>query len=451
MKECGNKSTYITILGGGIAGIGVGYYAKKNGLPFRIYEANNQIGGNCITLEHKGFFFDSGAHRFHDRDTEITKEVKELFGEELKKINIPTQIYHKGEFIDFPLSPLNLMKKLGLPTFAKAATEVVSSRWRVKKPNANFEDFALNNYGNILANRFLLNYSKKLWGRPCSNLSIDIAGKRMAGLNLRTFFTEAIFRQKTKTGHLEGPFYYPKTGIGAITEKLGGLCGEENILRNSKITKIFHSHARIQAVEVNMRKRIDIDEVVSTLPLNLFLQMMEPRPPEEILSFAQNLHYRNIILVALFLNKESVTGSATVYFPDPDYPFTRIYEPKNRSAYMSPPGKTSLVAEIPCQPEDKFWNMQDDALIQLIRSQLIQLGWVKREEVIDALVSRLSYAYPILEIGVEEKIQKIFNFLKSFNNLKISGRNGKFVYAWVHNMMRFGKEIIGDYITSGKR
>jgi protoporphyrinogen oxidase len=445
-----SKPAHITILGGGPAGLAVGYYAKKNALPFTIYEASNRIGGNAVTLRHGDFLFDSGAHRFHDKDAEVTKEVTRLLGEDLKKINVPNQIYHNGKFIDFPLSPLNLMKNLGAYTFAKAAFEMIDSRLRTRELNRSFESFALHTYGDTIADCFLLNYSEKLWGASCNRLSSTIAGKRMKGLTFRTFLMEGIFGRKAKTEHLEGSFYYPKMGIGTITEKLGEFCGEENILRNSKITKILHNHTRIQAVEVNGKERIDTDEVVSTLPLNLFLQMMEPMPPKEILLLAQRLRYRNVILVALFLNRESVTEAATIYFPDPDFPFTRIYEPKARSIYMSPPGKTSLVAEIPCQQEDNSWSLGDDKLIQIIRSQLIQIGWIREEEIIDASVSRIAYGYPILEIGFEEKVQKIDTFLKGLSNLRVSGRNGKFIYAWVHNMMRSGKEIVEEYIPPRK-
>ena len=48
-----NKPLHHVIIGGGIAGLGVGFYAKKCGIPFTLYEANNWIGGNCITFNIK--------------------------------------------------------------------------------------------------------------------------------------------------------------------------------------------------------------------------------------------------------------------------------------------------------------------------------------------------------------------------------------------------------------
>ena len=435
----------ITILGGGMAGLSLGYYAKKEGLQFRIYEANNRIGGNSVTLKHGDFLFDLGAHRFHDQDEEATKEIKVLLGEDLKKLNVPSKIYHNDRFIDFPLSPFNLMKNMGLRPFSKAVVDVGSSRLKRRETSGTFEAFALHTYGKTLAENFLLNYSEKLWGVSCDRLSPEIAGKRMKGLNLRTFFMEAILGQKAKTKHLDGSFYYPEMGIGTIAKKMGEFSGKENILTNSKITKIFHNSNRIEAIEVNGQERIHTSEVISSLPLNILLNIMEPLPPKEILTLAKGLRYRNVILVALFLNKKSVTKAATVYFPAPGFPFARIYEPKNRSKDMSPPGKTSLVAEIPSQPEDEIWGLEDEKLIAAVCSKFAQIGWIREDEVIDATVNRIYYAYPILEIGSEKKVEKINSFLKGFSNLKVSGRNGRFRYAWIHDMVRYGKEIIEEY------
>jgi protoporphyrinogen oxidase len=142
---------------------------------------------------------------------------------------------------------------------------------------------------------------------------------------------------------------------------------------------------------------------------------------------------------------ESVTKAATVYFPGRQFPFTRLYEAKNRNITMSPSGKTSVIVEIPCQEGDRFWTKKDDKLIRMVRSQLIDTGLIQENKILDAVVFRMKNAYPILELGFEEKVQGIFTFLKDFENLRISGRNGKFLYTHVHDMMQFGKEIIDEY------
>jgi protoporphyrinogen oxidase len=440
------NSKSLAILGGGPGGLAVGYFAKKRNIPFEIYESADRMGGNCLTLQQGEFFFDSGAHRFHDKIPEITAEIKILMGDGLARVDVPSQIYLKNGLVDFPLSPLNLLKKLGLFTFIKAGFEVLASKVRKKEPAVNFETFALRTYGKTIASLFLLNYSEKLWGAPCNRLSTNISGKRMKGLDLQTFLKEALLGSKAKTEHLDGVFYYPtRSGIGAIVEKLEQFCGSGNININSRVTRIFHDQRQILAVEFNGEKKVNTPYVVSSLPVNFFLQIMDPPPPREILGLGESLRFRNIVLVAIFLDMESVTKAASVYFPGFEFPFTRLYEARNRNKEMSPPGKTSVVVEIPCQQDDHFWKMADSQLYDLVRSKLVDAGLIRNDKIIGFAIHRMPDAYPILEIGCEEKIRKIFKYLKRFSNLRISGRNGKFLYTHIHDMMRFGKDIIDEF------
>ena len=441
------KVRHITILGGGPAGLAIGYYAKKNNLPFIVYEARARIGGNAITLEHGDFLFDSGAHRFHDKDGEITREIKNLIGEDFQRIEVPSKIYYGGNLIDFPLSPLDLLNKMGLLRIMRAAVELLAARTRTSKKDMNFRDFALRTYGKTIAESFLLNYSEKLWGKPCNELSPHVSGKRMKGLDLKTFLKEALKGSKDKPEHLDGVFYYPRMGIGTIVEKLAEFCGKENIRVNAPVTKLFHHQRRIAAVEINGEKKKEADQIISTLPLPHLLKLLVPLPPEEILSLADELRFRNLIMVAMFIGKNSITEEGSIYFPESQFPFTRVYEPKNRSSRMSPPGKTSLCAEIPCFPTDKLWNMDEEKLVQNVSSHFLELGWLREEDILHYKVIKLQWAYPVLEMGFEKKCQKVVDYLKRFDNLQISGRNGRFLYAHLHDMVRFARDIIKEYIS----
>ena len=436
---------HVTILGAGPAGLAIGYYAKKNGLDFTIYEGSSHIGGNCSTFKHGEFLLDSGAHRFHDKNPEVTKEILQLMGDDILKISVPSQIYHRGKFIDFPLSPFDLMKKLGIGVFVKSGFDLVGSRLKGFRGGGHFESFAIYTYGREMAQRFLLNYSQKLWGFPCDQLSPQVSGKRMKGLNLKTFLKEAFSGHKEKTEHLDGTFYYPKFGYGMIAERLADYGGRENIKLNTRVTKVFHSANKIDAIEVNGKDRIETRDMVNTLPLSIFLTMMEPKLPQDILKIVQDMRFRHVILVAVFINKKNVTPNGSVYFPDPDFPFTRVYEPRNRSIHMAPEGKTSLVAEIPCFGGDALWQKNEIELTRMVKDKLIEVGWVDEEEIIGSRVYRLYNAYPVLALGFEERIEEITLYLDRFSNLEFSGRGGKFVYAWLHDMMQFGKDIIEEY------
>lgn len=439
------SSGSLSILGGGIAGLAAGYYAKKRGMRFTVYEADSRAGGNCVTFRNGDFFYDSGAHRLHDKDPETTAVFTQLIGEDLQRVEAPSHIFFEGKFIRFPLAAGDLFRAFGPLSVVRAGLEVISGRVFTSDKEENFERFATSTYGRTIAGHFLLNYSEKLWGVPCSRLSPVISGKRLNGLDLRGFIARTITGQTKNPTHMEGAFYYPKHGIGMLAESLANNCGSDTIRINSGITRIFHDHRGIRAFEVNGSENIHTDRVVATIPIDLFVRLLEPAPPHEIAESVSKLRFRNLILAALFLDRESVSDDATVYFPSKEFPFTRVYEPRNRSRNLSPPGKTSLVAEIPCQEEDALWMSDDRVIADRTAELLINAGWFAKEEVLGTEVRRLRNAYPVLEVGFEKHVQKVFSYLSSFRNLQLSGRNGKFCYSWIHDMMRFGREAVSAF------
>ena len=435
-------SAGVAILGGGPGGLAAGYFARRADLPFRIYEARERVGGNAITFVEGEFRFDSGAHRWHDKDAEMTAEIRRLLGADLLECAVPSQIYHAGRWVDFPLSPLSLLEGLGVRTCFNGALDVLRARVAAAEELSHFEHHAVRRYGREFARRFLLSYSEKLWGLPCHQLSPDISGARLKGLNLTTFVLEALGHQRAKTRHLDGSFLYPRLGFGMIAEKLADACGRANIRLGAQVTKILHDQRQVAALELNGGEVVPVNEVISTLPLPLWLRLMQPAPAPALLELAASLRFRNVVLVALFLRKPRLSANGSVYFPDPEFPMTRVYEPKNRSAEMAPPERTMLCAEIPCFSEDTVWREADEALMARIQNSLAGIGWFRPDEVLGGCVKRLPFAYPVLELGFEEKIRRLQAGLSSLENVQFAGRNGRFQYTHLHDMMRFGKDAV---------
>ncbi len=433
------KDKHFTILGGGFGGLAAAYYLHQSGQQYALFESADRTGGHCVTFRHGDFLFDSGAHRIHGQDPAVLQEFRKLLGCDMITIDMPSQIFGQGKRIRFPLSPFNLLR-LGLGTVLRIFFEVMQRRISGRREHDHFEAYARWKYGRTLSERFLLNYSEKLWGMPCRGLSTAIAGKRLKGLNLKAFLLEAMLGEKYAS-HVEGSFFYPRKGIGQLSEALAEASGRENIHCNAEITGIRHRGGRIHSVQVNGNRWIGTDEVISTLPLNQLIEMLEPQPPERILELAGSLKFRDIILVAFFLHVPSVTQAATLYFPDKNILFTRVYEPRNRSPWMSPEGATSLVAEISCSEGDAWWRMSDQDLIRRTQSQLVENGLIQMPWIDDTCVKRLHHTYPILELGYEAKVSEILSYLKGFRNLKMTGRNGLFIYSWMHDMMRLGEEL----------
>tara|TARA_Y100000768_G_scaffold218129_1_gene164456 strand:+ start:4343 stop:5686 length:1344 start_codon:yes stop_codon:yes gene_type:complete len=438
-----NKKRKITILGGGPAGMGTAYYCYKGNIPYSLFEMDSEVGGNCKTFKKTVFRYDSGAHRFHDKDSQTTHDIKKIMGEKLIKIEVPSQIYLNKQFIDFPLSPWNLFKFLG---FQNSIIEFIKLIiFKIKNFNKkinNFEEFAYNTYGEKLASLFLIGYSEKLWGLPCKNLSTEIAGKRLRGLNLSTLILEIFQLKNKKTQHLDGEFYYPQDGIGSIFTEIKLQTNCNNYFLNHKITKIKHNNGLIESIQSDGIKNHTVDYLVSSLSLDILAELMDPQIPKPIYNAIKSIRYRDIILVTFFLNKKNINKNGSMYFPSSNFHFTRIYEAKNRSPKMSPENQTSLSVEIPTYHSSNLWDSPTDKIKEIITNELLGLDFFDSKEIIDIEVKKINKAYPILDTNYKSKISLIQDYFSKFRNLTINGRNGKFQYTHIHDHFLDARNII---------
>ncbi|WP_233993533.1 protoporphyrinogen/coproporphyrinogen oxidase [Salinibacter altiplanensis] len=436
----------LTVLGGGPAGLATGFYAHRHGLDVRLFEAADAIGGNARTLELGPFRYDTGAHRFHDKNDAVTADVKALLGDDLRRIDAPSQISWRGRRIDFPLAPYDLLRKLPLSLLAQIAWEQLSIPG-VSENAEHFEEMALQSYGPTLANLFLLNYTEKLWGANADTLSPRVAGDRLEGLDLKTFFLEALGGAKEKARHLDGSFYYPKHGYGQIAEATADALGREHIHTGARVTRLAHDGAQIQRVTINDADPVGVETVVSTLPLTLVLRLLDPPPPDDIQAIAESMRFRHLRLVVLGLDRPRLTPNASLYFPDRSVPFTRLYEPKNRSPDMAPNGQTVVVLERPCHPDTAAWTRPDDALRADAVSLLTDHGLLQGDEVVTSAHHEVPFAYPILEVGAEEKAECLKQYLDRFDNLHRLGRSADFVYTHTHNLYSRAKSLAQSLTT----
>ena len=440
--EGGGAPARLAILGGGVAGLAAGFYARRQGLSATVYEAQDRPGGLCVTYADGGFRFDSGAHRIHDKDPEITRDVQSLLGEDLRPVDRPSVIFDGGRLMRFPFRLTDVLSHLGPRVVARGALDLAAARMAPGHEQESFASLAVRKYGRTLAERFLLGYTRKLWGLPCENLSSRASGGRLRGLDLRQFLVHTLFGRRRDRRSADGSFYYPVHGIGMLADTLARGCGPDGLRTGAEIRRVFHDGARVRAIEARGVGRVDVDAVASTLPVDQLVARMDPPVPEGVQRLAQRLIYRNLVLVALFLRRRSVTDAATVYFPDPRVPFSRVTEPRNRSEAMSPPGHTALVAEVPCGSADGVWDADDADLIELVRKHLEAIGWVRGRELVGSRVVRLGRAYPVLSLDVERSVGTILGYLSRFSNLALVGRNARFEYGWLHDMLRSGKDLV---------
>lgn len=436
----------VAVLGGGPAGLAAAHYALAAGLRCELFEASDAIGGNCRTLRFGEFLVDTGAHRLHDRDPGTTALAFELLGKDLLHVDAPSKLYHDGRLLDFPLAPLDLLRRLPMRTIAAIAGENVALRLRGgAPPGESFGSLARAMYGQTLASFALLEYSRKLWGRDPDLLMPEIAGTRLARLDLRTFLIESIVGRRGARRHLDGAFHYPRHGIGQLFDRLGqSLAGCTRV--NAPVTRLEHRNGRITAVEIGGDRLVEPSHVINTLPLGLSARLLDPVAPEPVLASARSIAFRQLRLCVVLLARERFSENASIYFPDASVPFTRLYESKNRSAAMAPAHATSLVLEVPCETGDALCSLDADAFRRTMLEALEAALGIREHEVIDVHEVIVPNAYPVLELAAAEHIDRLREYLDSFVGMTLVGRNARFRYSSIHDMFRGARTAIESLV-----
>ncbi|MBH30734.1 MAG: hypothetical protein CMG71_01940 [Candidatus Marinimicrobia bacterium] len=435
-----DNKIHLNILGGGPAGLAIGFYAQKKNINFTLHEGTSKVGGNCKTYNSGSFRFDTGAHRFHDKYDDITEDIFEIVNGDLKRINSPSKIFFNNEYYKFPIEIPDIILKMKMNLLKPIIIENILSK---KITNVtNFEDYAINKYGETLSKTFLINYTEKLWGCKPRDLAIDVAGDRLSNLSLFSSLIEMVSNKFTKKNHYDGIFYYPSKGYGSIFNCIYNIIGSENVILNSIITEITHNGKKFVAFK-DKKNLYKVNHLISTLPINYFLDILKPSPPKEIIEISNSIKFRSLKLLVIFLNIPCVSSNASIYFPEINIPFTRLYEPKNRSELMAPPNQTCIVLEIPYDPVNPL-KLSNQQLYKDCSNILIDKNIINLKNIIGYKVFNLKNAYPVLEKSFYNKQKILFDYIKSFSNIDLIGRSALFQYIHTHNIFKEAKTFINN-------
>lgn len=426
----------VLIFGGGLAGLAAGTIAARAGSDVTVVERDAAIGGLARTIEHNGFRFDIGGHRFHTDNPAVEALVRSALGGGVLEVARSSKILMRGRYFDYPWRPGNALRGLGPATAAMVLSGLAAERLRQRirrPPVISFEDEIVRRFGRPMFDIFVRAYSEKVWGVPCDRLARELAEWRIQGLSVRAALRDAFFVQDRGTVRtLARKFLYPPLGIGQLAEGLERQINTSGqVLPSTAVSRICHSGHRIESVTLRDGGRTRVamaDEYASSIPLPALVGLLDPKPPANIVAAGNELRFRDLLIVAIMIDRPRITDQTWIYVPEPGIPFGRIHEPTNWSAQMAPAGQTVLVTEYFCFRGDERWRKDDQTLIEETVAGLERLGLIGRRGVIDGLVLRVPEAYPLFEIGHAEKRGEICDYLARFENLQVIGRGGMFRY-----------------------
>ncbi len=465
-RDCplSNTSNDIIILGGGLAGLSAGHVLTNAGSRVRLFERDHTVGGLSRTIMKDGFRFDLGGHRFITTDATIDAFVRELMADELVTVSRSSKIYLRGNYFDYPLRPLNAMFGMGIPATAKIIADygLESIKRLVKQRRiVSLEDWVVNNFGRTMFSLYFQQYSEKIWGIDCSRISAEWVAQRIKGLSLAKAIKHAFFRPNGRAlPTFADRFLYPRLGIGRIADRLREDIERRNqVVTGANVLRINHSGQTIEDILVENeqgRQVVGGEAFVSSIPVTQLVRRLHPAPPQAVLDAASTLRFRDLIVVAIMLDRERVTDQTWIYLPDRQIPFGRIHEPTNWSRAMAPAGKTLLVMEFFSFRGDAVWNERDERLASMAVDNLEQLGFIEKRDVLDHVVVRVPNAYPLFEVGYRKRCDVLLDYLGRLTNLHLTGRSGLFRYYNMDVAIKSGREtaermLRGERAASGEK
>jgi len=438
-------------MGAGPAGLTAAYELMKHDVPITVVEKDaGYVGGLARTVEHNGYRFDIGGHRFFSQNPEGEDLWTEILGPEMLTRGRLSRIYYRGRFFAYPLKAVNALWNLGLIETVRCMASYSRARlFPIRNPRS-FQDWVRNQFGWRLYSIFFKTYTEKVWGIPTTELSADWAAQRIKSLDMLLVLKSALLPHRKPTHRddivttLIDSFRYPRLGPGQMWERVAEICAEKGhpVLFGQAVDRIKHDRGQVRSV-ITRAASGEVEEhagtdFVSSIPIRQLIARLDPPAPEAVQKAANSLAYRDFISVALMIDRADVFPDNWIYIHDPSVRVGRIQNFKNWSPDMVPDqAKTCLGLEYFCFEGDGMWTSDDATLIELATKELAQLGICTPDQVFDGVVVRQPKAYPVYDDAYQAHVDVVRDYLSSqLSNLHLVGRNGMHKYNnQDHSMM----------------
>jgi protoporphyrinogen oxidase len=443
--EAARGSVDVAIIGAGPAGLTAAYLLSKEGKTVTVIEKDPvYVGGISRTVQHEGFRFDIGGHRFFSKSKEVVDLWNEILPDDFIQRPRMSRIYYEGKFYSYPLRAFEALFNLGIIRSTLCMMSYVKAK---AFPNTNvksFEDWTVNQFGHKLYSIFFKTYTEKVWGMPCNEMSADWAAQRIKGLSLGAAVLDGLKRSlglnkkpndgmETKT--LLETFRYPRQGPGmmwdAARDKV--VAAGNDVMMGQSLKQLRHDSAtdrwNVQAVDADGTvTTINAGHVISSAPMRELASRIYPLPAT--LPSAMNLNYRDFLTVALMIKSEDLFPDNWIYIHDSKVKVGRVQNFRSWSPEMVPdPDLACVGLEYFCFEGDGLWSMSDDDLVALATKEMAILGLCDPKTVVGGAVVRQEKAYPVYDETYRDNVEAMRVELEAaYPTLHMVGRNGMHRY-----------------------
>ena len=412
----------VAVLGAGLAGLGF----ARHWPGCRVYEAENEPGGQARSHEFCGAWFDRGAHICHSRDEGWLKLA--CAGTPMHEMSKSVVLNHKaGLWFAYPVQ--NHLYDLPEAERAAALGDFLAAqeKFRGREPR-NYEEWCRFQYGDYILENFYRLYTAKYWHVPMAELATDWLGGRLlpsqvanivAGARGPEEESQAVFRT----------FRYPRRG--GFQAMLAHLSDGVD-LRLGK-----------RAVRVDARKRVvafadgaeeGFEALASTIPLPELVGMIS-EAPAEVREASSKLRSLRQACVNFVVGRESLGPANWFYVYDPDIAVSRVSFPYSLSGEKN--GRTAVQAEI-FLPQDA--RPDESALLEKAVGDMGRLLGFSGAEVLAAEIRCHERSYVVSDLGRAAAASHVRSWLRGCG-IETVGLLGAWEYVWSDRAYAAGRDL----------
>lgn len=470
------------IIGAGPAGLTAAYELLQHTcIKPIVIEMSEDMGGISKTINYKGNRIDIGGHRFFSKSSRVMewwqnilpiqnnsneevlnlnyqgkekkikitkpKEIKISTDKVLLIRNRVSRIYFLQKFFKYPISlSFQTFYNLGFTTTFKIGISYLFIKLFPRTHESSLEDFFINRFGKTLYNTFFKDYTEKVWGLSCKEIPSDWGAQRIKGVSIgkaikHAFSKKSDIHQKNVETSLIEKFLYPKLGPGQMWEEVADIIKSKGgeILINKRATEIYINKSQINQIiitdlKTNKKSTLKGNYFFSTMPVKELINIINPKPPINILEIANNLKYRDFITVGLLLtdlkikNNSNLISDNWIYIQEKSVKLGRLQIFNNWStSLVANPENVWIGLEYFCNEGDFLWQKSDDEFIKFAIAELVSINIIESNSVLDSTIIKIPKTYPAY-FGSYNRFNEIKDYTNNIENLFLIGRNGMHKY-----------------------
>jgi protoporphyrinogen oxidase len=441
----------LVIIGGGISGASMFYHMRINYPEWEVVllERGDKVGGINRSIEVEGLRFSLGSRYIFAIDEYTNDLVNGLANNECVRGQSNHSVFYKKRYIEFPVQ----LNTSGLSIRERA--ECLWKLWWRKKWDSetmwSFEDWAICNFGEAIARKFILSHVTKCWRTDPGEIDYTGSAKKVMEPRVRDMVWGALRRQKSFKNQ---EFLYPKGGIGTIVDEMieRGQCIDDNKGYGSVSTKFM-----VHSVDMSERlvasedgQEVPYDAIVSTIPMPGLVNLIDNSNigvPQPVILAGDKLRYNCMASVMLVFEGDILDGRQEhfIYVPGKEYWFSRVSIPRNFDPTSCPEGYTSLLVEICYNREQKGLLFRKDYQTELATKVAKEVNDLFPKLDLTArlkgfAVGVIDPAYIITDENYKESRADCLRYLAQ-NDIHMLGRFGKWDWSRIEDTIPESRDL----------